>query len=121
MRAGDVFLVSAALLNPKGDDMADAGAQKSKTGDVDEKGKIKEEVSELQDQVVEDVKADVKEHEEDRSEADRDQQQDLNQGMDTGTHDTERTGINWGEDYRARPGSEHKILRGDTPDEPAKK
>jgi hypothetical protein len=113
--------VIVALLNLKGDDMADAGAQKSKTGDVDAKGKTKEEVNELVENQVENLESDVKEREEDRSEADRDQQQDLNQGMDTGTHDTERTGINWGDDYKVRPGSDHKILRGDTPDPPAKK
>jgi hypothetical protein len=113
--------VIAGLLNLKGDDMADAGAQKSKTGDVDAKDKKQDETLEaVENQAADSLEADASARDEDRSEADRDQQQDLDQGMDTGTHDSERTGINWGDDYKVRPG-DHKILRGNTPDEPPKK
>jgi hypothetical protein len=37
-----------------------------------------------------------------RSEAERTRQQDLNQGMDTGTTDTVRHGVNWGSADRRR-------------------
>lgn len=30
-------------------------------------------------------------------------QQDLNQGMDTGTHDSTRHGVDWGKSYQVRP------------------
>jgi hypothetical protein len=31
------------------------------------------------------------------------EQQDLNQGMDTGTHDSTRHGVDWGKSYQVRP------------------
>jgi|SRR5665213_635988 len=31
------------------------------------------------------------------------EQQDLNQGMDTGTHDSTRHGVDWGKSYQTRP------------------
>lgn len=31
------------------------------------------------------------------------EQQDLNQGFDTGTHDSTRHGVDWGKSYQARP------------------
>jgi hypothetical protein len=31
------------------------------------------------------------------------EQQDLNQGMDTGTHDSTKHGVDWGKSYQARP------------------
>ena len=47
----------------------------------------------------EEVIADEEQREEDRRADERDEQQDLNQGMQTGTYDDGRTGINWGPDY----------------------
>jgi|SRR5580704_17694628 hypothetical protein len=63
----------------------------------------------------------VKEHDEERHTTERNEKQDLNQGMDTGTHDAGRTGIEWGDAYKVRSTTSHKILRGDTPDETPKK
>jgi hypothetical protein len=48
--------------------------------------------------------SDLEAAQEDREELQRtieqDEQQDLNQGMDTGTHDTTRHGVQWGHAYR---------------------
>jgi hypothetical protein len=52
-------------------------------------------------------KADVDENEDEGDELrhtdEQIEQQDLNQGIDTGTHDSTRHGVDWGESYRARP------------------
>ena len=37
-----------------------------------------------------------------RRESEEVEQQDLNQGMDTGTHDTTRHGVDWGASYRGK-------------------
>jgi len=37
-----------------------------------------------------------------RREGEQAEQQDLNQGMDTGTHETTRHGVNWGPSYRVK-------------------
>jgi hypothetical protein len=51
--------------------------------------------------------ADLEAAQEDRGEerhtAEEIEQQDLNQGMDTGTHDSTRHGVEWGRSYRTRP------------------
>jgi hypothetical protein len=44
---------------------------------------------------------DMDNREEGRLSDEQDVQQDLNQGMDTGTHDSPRRGINWGSSYHA--------------------
>ena len=44
--------------------------------------------------------AEIVERDEDRVEDDQAEQQDLNQGMDTGTHDSKRFGVRWGPSYR---------------------
>jgi DUF2934 family protein len=44
--------------------------------------------------------------EEDRIADEQIVQQDLNQGMDTGTHSSSHSGVNWGSAYRVRPESE---------------
>ena len=41
-----------------------------------------------------------------RAEDDRAEREDLNQGMDTGTHDSIHRGVNWGPSYRVRPKAE---------------
>jgi hypothetical protein len=42
--------------------------------------------------------------EEQRRESEEAEQQDLNQGMDTGTHDSNRHGVDWGPSYRGKKG-----------------
>jgi hypothetical protein len=49
-----------------------------------------------------DLEAAQEDHEESRHTAEQDEQQDLNQGMDTGTHDSTRHGVDWGRSYRTR-------------------
>ncbi len=44
----------------------------------------------------------MEQHAEPRRAKERATQQDLNQGMDTGTHESGRTGINWGPSYKVR-------------------
>ena len=44
----------------------------------------------------------VEDREEDRKEVELDDQQVLNQGMDTGTHSSTRSGVNWGRSYRGK-------------------
>ena len=46
----------------------------------------------------------VEDREEIRRESERVEQQDLNQGTDTGTHDTTRRGVKWGDSYRGKKG-----------------
>jgi hypothetical protein len=48
------------------------------------------------------LEADEEQQVEGRRIADRNVQQDLNQGMQTGTHDSTRSGVNWGPAYRKR-------------------
>ncbi len=61
----------------------------SKSKDSAAMEKIESEVgSEMEDRV------------EGRREDERAKQQDLNQGMETGTHDSNRSGINWGPSYK---------------------
>jgi hypothetical protein len=105
--------------------MADAGAQKSKTKNVDAKDEKKNAAKvagELgKEQVVENLDADAAQHEDETRETELIEQQDLNQGMDTGTHDSGDQGINWGDDYKVREHGTHKILRDNKPDETPKK
>jgi hypothetical protein len=42
------------------------------------------------------------EREQGRRTSELDQQEDLNQGMTTGTHNTERHGVDWGRSYRTK-------------------
>jgi hypothetical protein len=43
--------------------------------------------------------------EEVRRESEKITQQELNQGSDTGTHDTTRRGVDWGASYRGKKGT----------------
>ena len=105
--------------------MADAGAQKAKNENVDpkdEKPNATSNASELVgEQIVEDLDANAAKHEEAVRETELAEKQDLNQGMDTGTHDSGSGGIEWGDAYKIREQGTHKIFRGDKPDETPKK
>jgi hypothetical protein len=50
----------------------------------------------------EELEAEIEFREEDQVQADRAVQGDLNQGFDTGTTDSVRTGVNWPASYRVR-------------------
>jgi hypothetical protein len=56
---------------------------------------------------IEDSKPDLNENEDQGDELrhtnEQIEQQDLNQGMDTGTHDSTRHGVDWGKSYQDRP------------------
>jgi len=105
--------------------MADAGTQKSKAEKADAKDEKKNAAKvagELgKEQVVENLDAAAAQHEDEVRETELIEQQDLNQGSDTGTHDSGNQGINWGDDYKIREQGTHKILRGNKPDETPKK
>jgi hypothetical protein len=49
---------------------------------------------------AEQMESELEDRQEIRREQERDQGEDLNQGMQTGTHDTERLGVNWPPSYR---------------------
>jgi hypothetical protein len=125
MLAAPFLLATVALRYLKGADMADAGAQKSKADNVDPKDEKKAAASGASElvgeQVVEDLDAGAAQDQDEVRETEFIEQQNLNQGSDTGTHDSGNQGINWGDDYKVREQGTHKILRGNTPDEPPKK
>jgi hypothetical protein len=52
---------------------------------------------------------------EERHIAERNEEQDLNQGMDTGTHDSTRRGVAWGPSYQVRSTTIRKPQKKDEP------
>ena len=52
---------------------------------------------------------------EERHIAERNEEQDLNQGMDTGTHDSTRRGVAWGPSYQVRSTGIRKLQKKDEP------
>ena len=74
--------------------MADKGIAKSETDNLDAK----------EEQRVEE-----------RHIAERNEEQDLNQGMDTGTHDSTRRGVAWGPSYQVRSTTIRKRQKKDEP------
>ncbi len=67
--------------------MAETDATKTKSGSL---------------KAEKELDAEVQQHAGARRATERAKQQDLNQGMDTGTHESGRTGINWGPSYQVR-------------------
>jgi hypothetical protein len=67
--------------------MAETEATKTKSGSLKAEEKLD---------------AEMEQHAGARRANERAKQQDLNQGMDTGTHESGRTGINWGPSYQVR-------------------
>jgi hypothetical protein len=61
-------------------------------------------------EVAEDLNSELEKRDDNRREDERSEQQDLNQGMETGTHDSTGRGINWGPSYRA-PGKRAKASK----------
>src|SRR5579864_7484730 len=74
-------------ISQKGADMADTGATKAKSGNLEAEEGIREE---------------MEQRGAGRRTSDRNEQQDLNQGMETGTHSSAHQGVNWGPSYRMR-------------------
>jgi hypothetical protein len=61
-----------------------------------------------------DVTGGVEDREKDRQEVELDDQQNLKQGMDTGTHSSARSGVNWGRSYRGKLVPDEKMEREDS-------
>lgn len=80
--------------------MTDTGTEKSKSDNLD----VKEE-----------------QREEERRTTERNEEQDLNQGMDTGTHDSTRRGVAWGPSYQVRSNTSRKRQKQDEPNKTADK
>ncbi|HVB56565.1 MAG TPA: hypothetical protein VNE63_09060 [Candidatus Acidoferrales bacterium] len=66
---------------------------------VKETPKSKE--SEAVEKIESEVESEMEKRESGRREDERGKRQDLNQGMETGTHDSKRGGIQWGPSYIA--------------------
>jgi len=49
---------------------------------------------------ADEIESEMEDRDDARSEEQRDQGEDLNQGMQTGTHDSQRLGVNWPPSYR---------------------
>jgi hypothetical protein len=49
------------------------------------------------------LESEMEQRDEARALDDRAEREDLNQGMDTGTHDSIHRGVNWGPEFRVRP------------------
>ena len=49
-----------------------------------------------------DLESGVEDREQIRRSDEQAERQDLNQGMSTGTHDTQRHGVNWGASYKSK-------------------
>jgi hypothetical protein len=60
---------------------------------------------------AENLESEMENRDEGRREDERAEQQDLNQGMDTGTHDSARHGVNWSPSYRtpSKRGKPNKV------------
>ncbi len=108
--------------------MADTGTSKSKSGNLDPRAKQEQpeecgaEQIEQQEQATLDAEldAEAEQIEEDRTIGERIEQQDLNQGMDTGTHDSTRRGINWGSEYAIPKATSCKGQKKDEPNKTSK-
>jgi hypothetical protein len=65
------------------------------------------------------LKAEEQKQEDVRNAAARSEQQDLNQGMDTGTHDSVRHGVNWGPAYQMGSAANRNLQKKQEPDKKA--
>ena len=61
--------------------------------------------NERKSESAEELAAEMNQDEAGRRDAEQEEQQDLNQGMQTGTHDALRHGINWGPSFRIKKSS----------------
>ncbi len=58
------------------------------------------------EEIAGEMESEAEVRDEARAQDDRSEREDLNQGMDTGTHDSIHRGVNWGPSYRVRPKEE---------------
>jgi hypothetical protein len=109
--------------------MADTGTSKSKSGNLDPKAKQEQPEERGANEQIEqeelanldaEVDAEAEQLEGDRIASERIEQQDLNQGMDTGTHDSTRRGINWGSEYAVPSATSRKGQEKDEPNKTSK-
>jgi len=54
------------------------------------------------EEVAEEMESEAEDRDDARRAADQNELGDLNQGMQTGTHSTEKLGVNWGPSYRVK-------------------
>jgi hypothetical protein len=59
--------------------------------------------NERKSEVADDMESEMEERDDARVQDDRAEREDLNQGMDTGTHDSTHRGVKWGPSYKMRP------------------
>jgi len=61
------------------------------------------------------MESEMEDRDDSRRQDERAEQQDLNQGMETGTHDSARFGVKWGRSYRvpSKPGGANKARKED--------
>lgn len=57
---------------------------------------------ERKSKVADEMESKMEDREEARVQDDRAEREDLNQGMDTGTHDSTHRGVKWGPSYKVR-------------------
>src|SRR5579863_958205 len=86
--------ISKRLLILRESNMSDTGTVKSESGNLNAK---------------------EEQREEERQTTERNEEQDLNQGMDTGTHDSTRRGVAWGPSYQVRSNTNRKRQKKDEP------
>lgn len=68
----------------------------------DEKDKDQEAID-RENRTANEFEAEIEDREADDAATDRATREDLNQGFDTGTHDSIRRGVNWPASYRVKP------------------
>ena len=73
-----------------------------------------DDTDERKSEAAAEIESEAEVRDEARAEDDRAEREDLNQGMDTGTHDSIHRGVNWAPEFSVRP-------RPNKPDEEPKK
>lgn len=58
---------------------------------------------ERKNEAAKELEAEIEQRDEARAQDDRAEREDLNQGMDTGTHDSIHRGVNWRPEFSVRP------------------
>jgi hypothetical protein len=85
------------------------------TADDDKKARDRE------NKAADEFEAEIEVREEDEEAEERATQEDLNQGFNTGTHDSIRRGVNWPASYRVRPTEPSKPSSGTKQDDSKEK
>jgi hypothetical protein len=69
-------------------------AEESKSKEAEESKAMDQESN-----IANEIESEMEGRDEDRRVSDRAEREDLNQGMETGTHDSTRSGVKWGSSY----------------------